>query len=50
MAKGGVISPMVATAPSARKRKRLLEQVRDVMRLKHYSLGAERSYCRWIER
>ena len=32
------------------KPKRLLEQVRDVMRLKHYSLRTERSYCDWIER
>jgi len=32
------------------KPKRLLEQMRDVMRLKHYSLRTERSYCDWIER
>ena len=32
------------------KPKRLLEQVRDVMRLKHYSLRTERSYCDCIER
>jgi len=32
------------------KPKRLLEQVCDVMRLKHYSLRTERSYCDWIER
>ena len=27
-----------------------MEQVRDVLRLKHYSLRTERSYCDWIER
>jgi integron integrase len=32
------------------KPKRLLEQVRDVLRLKHYSLRTERTYCDWIER
>jgi integron integrase len=32
------------------KPKRLLEQVRDVLRVKHYSLRTERSYCDWIER
>jgi len=32
------------------KQKKLLDQVRDLMRLKHYSLRTERSYCDWIER
>ena len=32
------------------KPKKLLDQVRDVMRLKHYSLRTERSYCDWITR
>jgi integron integrase len=32
------------------KQKKLLEQVRDLMRLKHYSLRTERCYCDWIER
>lgn len=32
------------------KPKKLLDQVRDVLRLKHYSLRTERSYCDWIER
>ena len=27
-----------------------LDQVREVMRLKHYSLHTERSYCDWIRR
>ena len=32
------------------KPKKLLEQVRDILRLKHYSLRTERTYCDWIER
>jgi integrase len=36
--------------PNLGKPKKLLDQVRDVMRLKHYSLRTERSYCDWIER
>lgn len=30
--------------------KRLLEEVRDFMRLKHYSIHTERTYCVWIKR
>jgi hypothetical protein len=33
--------------PSFGKPKKLLDQVRDVMRLKHYSLRTERTYCDW---
>ena len=29
---------------------KLLDQVREVMRLKHYSIRTERSYCDWIRR
>src|SRR5689334_5597676 len=29
---------------------KLLDQIREVMRLKHYSLRTERSYCDWIRR
>ena len=36
--------------PSLGKPKKLLDQVRDVMRLKHYSLRTERTYCDWIAR
>ena len=36
--------------PSLGKPKKLLDQVCDVMRLKHYSLRTERTYCDWIER
>ncbi len=35
---------------SMKKDKRLLDEVRDVMRLKHYSIHTERSYCDWIKR
>src|SRR5438477_3520657 len=43
--------PVVLTeSPAADKPKKLLERVRDVIRLKHYSLRTERTYCDWIER
>ena len=29
---------------------KLLDQVREVMRLKHYSIRTETSYCDWIKR
>src|SRR6266446_2285145 len=29
---------------------KLMEQVREVMRLKHYSIRTERCYCDWIRR
>jgi hypothetical protein len=29
---------------------KLLDQVREVMRLKHYSIRTEQSYCDWIRR
>src|SRR3954464_13182555 len=29
---------------------KLLEQVREVMRLRHYSIRTEQSYCDWIRR
>lgn len=35
---------------SSKNEKRLLEQVKDVMRLKHYSIHTERAYCDWIKR
>jgi integron integrase len=40
----------VRSAVPASKPKKLLDQTRDVLRLKHYSLRTERSYCDWIER
>jgi integron integrase len=35
---------------SSKKEKRLLDEVRDFMRLKHYSIHTERTYCDWIKR
>ena len=32
------------------KNLRLLDEVRNVMRLLHYSIHTERSYCDWIKR
>ena len=29
---------------------KLLDQIREVMRLKHYSLRTERTYCEWVRR
>src|SRR5260370_3990111 len=41
----------VLTPPDgADKPKKILDQTRDVLRLKHYSLRTERSYCDCIER
>jgi hypothetical protein len=49
---GMTIEPesVVTPADTAGKPKKLLDQTRDVLRLKHYSLRTERSYCDWIER
>ncbi len=44
-----MISSVTATDNEG-KPKKLLEQLRDVMRLKHYSLRTERSYGDWIKR
>jgi len=35
---------------SSQKNKRLLDEVRDIIRLKHYSIHTERSYCDWLKR
>ncbi len=29
---------------------KLLDQIREVMRLKHYSIRTERTYCEWVRR
>ena len=44
------MTPFLEPTPASRKEKWLLEQMRDVMRLKHYSLRTERTYCDWVER
>ena len=41
---------VVAPATHGKPKKKLLDRVRDVTRLKHYSLRTERTYCDWIER
>ena len=40
----------VAASPAPGKPKKLLEEVRDLMRLRHYSIRTERCYCDWIIR
>ena len=44
------MDPFLEPAPASRKEKKLLERMRDVMRMKHYSLRTERSYRDWVER
>jgi site-specific recombinase XerD len=41
---------LVPKSTADKPKRKLLDQVRDVMRLKHYSLRTERTYCDWIER
>jgi integron integrase len=41
---------MLATGPNPGKEKKLLEQMRDLLRLKHYSYRTEETYCDWAER
>ena len=43
-------SSLVAAPAAPGKRKKLLDQVRDACRFKHYSIRTERAYCDWIER
>ena len=43
---GGIRSDLITPNPKLK----LLDQVREVMRLKHYSIRTERSYCDWIKR
>ncbi|NOR25431.1 MAG: hypothetical protein GQ542_13795 [Desulforhopalus sp.] len=35
---------------SRRKEKKLLNEAKDVLRLEHYSIHTERSFCDWIKR
>lgn len=41
---------LAESLPEDKPKRKLLDQVRDVMRVKHYSLRTERTYCDWIER
>ena len=45
----GVIALVIPPAPEPRKPK-LLERVRETVRLKHYSLRTEKTYLDWIKR
>jgi integron integrase len=45
----GVTPPVLTAAPDPRKPK-LLDRVREVIRLKHYSLRTEKTYVDWIKR
>ncbi len=40
----------VETPRERDKPKKLLDRMRDVMRLKHYSFRTEQTYCDWVER
>jgi integron integrase len=42
--------PRNVAAALARDKPRLLDQVRDVIRRRHFSLRTERTYCDWIKR
>ena len=44
------MSMIVATEAESGKGKKLLDQMRDVMRVKHYSFRTEQTYCDWVER
>jgi integron integrase len=48
--KNGVMSTILPNPAMEGKPKKLLDQVRDVMRFKHYSIRTERTYSDWIER
>jgi integron integrase len=41
---------VAGSATEGKPKKKLLDRVRDVTRLKHYSVRTERTYCDWIER
>jgi Phage integrase, N-terminal SAM-like domain len=41
---------MVERRPATAKGKKILQQMCDVMRLKHCSFRTEQTYCDWVER
>jgi hypothetical protein len=41
------MSSSLTAAKTQGKPRKLLDQVRDVLRFKHYSLRTERTYCDW---
>ncbi len=40
----------MSTYKNTFKGRKILDEVRDVMRLHHYSIHTERTYCDWIKR
>ena len=48
----GCAAPMIGRRDliSPNSKLKLLDQVREVMRLKHYSIRTEKAYCDWIRR
>jgi len=44
------MAPVVPAPAVPHKPKKLLDQVRDLMRVRHYSVRTENTYCDWIER
>jgi Phage integrase, N-terminal SAM-like domain len=42
--------PSLPPSPTQGKPKKLLEEARDLMRLRHYSIRTERCYYDWITR
>jgi integron integrase len=44
------MNPVVELEPAPSKKKKLLDRMRDVMRVKHYSIRTEQAYCDWVER
>lgn len=52
---GGACGPSAVPSPGRERiipnpKLKLLDQVREVMRLKHYSIRTERCYCDWVRR
>ncbi len=50
LGKMGIQAATPGETMSSQKEKGLLDDVRNIMRLKHYSIHTERSYCDWIRR
>ena len=48
---GGLPGPVIGRRDliTPNPKLKLLDQVREVMRLKHYSIRTERAYCDWIK-
>src|SRR5438477_1025174 len=46
----GSTLPEMLSSPRASNKPKLLDQVREVIRRKHYSIRTEQAYCDWIKR